>query len=115
MYKFAYEETVETSGATGRDAERQALEHSLGLLRIAAQNSATPAQKYEALTFVNSLWTFLLEDLAKPDNALPPELRASLISIGFWMLRESEAIGDGKSKNLTGLVEVTQMISEGLQ
>ena len=31
------------------------------------------------------------------------------------MLRESEAIGDGKSKNLSGLVEVTQMISEGLQ
>jgi flagellar biosynthesis activator protein FlaF len=115
MYKFAYQENVETSSASGRDAERQALEHSLQLLRIAAECASTPVQMHQALNFVTSLWSFLLEDLAKPDNALPAELRASLISIGFWMLRESEAIGDGRSANIKGLIEITQMILDGLQ
>lgn len=115
MYKFAYEEAIENSGAVARDAERQALEHSLRLLRIASAKDAKPTHRAEALSFVVSLWSFLLEDLAKPDNALPVELRASLISIGFWMLRESEAISNAKSKPLNGLIDVTQMIAEGLQ
>lgn len=115
MYRFAYEDAIENSGASAREAERQALEHSLRLLRIATNAAAGPTEKYEALTFVNNLWSFLLEDLARPDNALPAGLRASLISIGFWMLRESEAIGDGKSSNFKGLVEITEMIAEGLQ
>ena len=29
-------------------------------------------------------------DLGSPDNALPKELRANLISIGLWLLREAE-------------------------
>jgi flagellar biosynthesis activator protein FlaF len=115
MYKFAYEDMIENSGASARDAERQALEHSLRLLRIAQSAAATPGETFEALTFVNSLWSFLLEDLAKADNALPADLRASLISIGLWMLRESEAICDGKSRNIAGLIDVTQTISEGLR
>lgn len=115
MYKFAYDEIIDTGGASERANERQALEHSLKLLRIAQSADSTARQKIEALTFVNSLWCFLLEDLAKSENALPAELRASLISIGFWVLRESESINDGNSNNFRGLVEVTQMIADGLK
>jgi flagellar biosynthesis activator protein FlaF len=115
MYKFSYDEIAGDGGSSARAAERQALLHSLNLLRNAELTGAAPRAKFEALTFVNNVWSFLLEDLAKPDNALPERLRASLISIGFWMLRESDAIGDGRSSNIRGLIEVTEMIAEGLQ
>jgi flagellar biosynthesis activator protein FlaF len=115
MYKFSYGDIIDEGGAAARASERLALLHSLKLLRNMNAPSARPVEKYEALAFVNSLWSFLLEDLAKRENALPVELRASLISIGFWMLRESEAIGNGSSNNIKGLIEITEMIAEGLQ
>ena len=115
MYKFSYDEIIEESGNAARAAERQAMLYSLTLLRKSQVSGATQSEKCEALAFVNSLWSFLLEDLAKRENVLPGELRASLISIGFWMLRESDAIGSGDSNNVKGLIEVTEMIAEGLQ
>jgi len=41
-------------------------------------------------------------------------MRANLISIGIWMLREAEAISNGKSQNFAGLIEISNVIAEGL-
>lgn len=115
MYKFSYDDIIDDGGAAARASERQALLHSLKLLRDAVAINASPTDKYEALVFINGLWSFLLEDLAKSENYLPDELRAKLISIGFWILRETEAIGNRSSNNIQGLIEVTEMIADGLQ
>jgi flagellar protein FlaF len=53
--------------------------------------------------------------LARPENDLPQELRADLISIGIWIMREAEEIRLEKSDNLKGLIEVSMSIREGLQ
>ncbi len=60
------------------------------------------------------LWSVLMSDLANDDNALPNELRASLISIGIWVQRELENIDAGKSDNFAGVIEINQMIADGL-
>ena len=57
----------------------------------------------------------LLEDLAHPDNQLPKQLRADLISIGIWIMREAEEIRLGRSQNFKGIIDVTRAIAEGLQ
>ena len=57
----------------------------------------------------------LLEDLASNDNALPKELRASLISIGIWILREADAIRKGDSENIDGLLDITKIIRGGVE
>jgi len=54
------------------------------------------------------------EDASKPDNALPDDVRAKLISIGIWMLREAQSITNGKSRNFAGLIEISNLIAEGL-
>jgi flagellar protein FlaF len=69
----------------------------------------------EALHFTNRVWTALLEDLSSDENALPKELRANLISIGLWLLRETEDIRQGRSNNFDGLIEVSQIIRDGIQ
>ena len=48
-------------------------------------------------------------------NALPKELRANLISIGLWLLREAEDVRQGRSDNFDGLIEVSQIIRDGIQ
>ncbi|RUU61172.1 flagellar biosynthesis regulator FlhF, partial [Mesorhizobium sp. M2C.T.Ca.TU.009.01.2.1] len=56
-----------------------------------------------------------VEDLGSSDNALPKELRANLISIGLWLLRETEDIRQGRTNNFEGLIEVSQIIRDGIQ
>jgi flagellar biosynthesis activator protein FlaF len=42
-------------------------------------------------------------------------LRANLISIGLWLLREAEEVRQGRSDNVEGLIEVSQIIRDGMQ
>ncbi len=58
------------------------------------------------------LWSVLMSDLANDDNALPNELRASLISIGIWVQRELENIDAGKSDNFAGVITAVRLGTE---
>jgi flagellar protein FlaF len=64
---------------------------------------------------MNRIWTSFMEDLGSSENELPVELRANLISIGLWLLREGEAVRQGQSQNFEGLIEVSQIIRDGIQ
>ena len=114
MYKFSYEEVLSESGNRKRENERLAIEQSVALLKSAEKAGPSSREAVEAICFINRLWSFLLEDLAKPDNALPDDVRAKLISIGIWMLREAQSISNGKSNNFAGLIEISNVIAEGL-
>ncbi len=114
MYKFSYEETLSESSSRHRENERLALEQSVALLKSAERAGPQSREAVEAIFFLNRLWSFFLDDLAKPENGLPDELRASLISIGIWMLKEADAISKGNSGNFSGLIDISNVIAEGL-
>lgn len=115
MYQFSYADIQTDSVADARDRERQLLTRSIDLLAKAMETGPKSPDTVEALHFVNRIWTTFLEDLGSDDNALPPELRANLISIGLWMLREAEAVRQGRSQNYEGMIEVSQIIRDGIQ
>ncbi|WP_045834921.1 flagellar biosynthesis regulator FlaF [Hyphomicrobium sp. 99] len=114
MYKFSYEETMSESSSRQRENERLAIEQSVALLKSAEKAGPQSREAIDAIFFLNRLWSFFLDDLAKPENGLPDEIRASLISIGIWMLKEADAISKGNSKNFAGLIDVSNVIAEGL-
>ncbi|MFA5957150.1 flagellar biosynthesis regulator FlaF [Hyphomicrobium sp.] len=114
MYKFSYEETLIESGGRQRDNEREAIAQSVALLKSAEKAGPQSREAVDAIIFLNRLWSFFLEDLAKPENGLPDDVRAKLISIGIWMLKEAQAISNGKSRNFAGLIDVSNVIAEGL-
>ena len=114
MYQFSYLEMAEDSGENTRAIERKALSFSIELLKIAMAAGPDSRAAIEALIFVRKLWTVLIEDLAKPENALGAELRAKIISVGLWILREVENIRQGKSQNYRGLLDVSEIIHAGL-
>ncbi len=115
MYQFSYAEVQNDSVADARDRERQLLSRSIDLLVKAKDRGIGSLQAVEALHFLNRIWSTLVEDLGSPDNALPSELRANLISIGLWLLRECEEVRQGRSDNFDGLIEVSQIIRDGIQ
>ena len=115
MYQFSYAEVQTDSVADARDRERQLLTRSIDLLVEAREHGPGSMQAVEALHFLNRIWTTLIQDLGSSENELPQELRANLISIGLWLLREAEEVRQGRSTNFEGLIEVSQIIRDGIQ
>jgi flagellar biosynthesis activator protein FlaF len=115
MYQFSYAEIQSDSVADARDREKQLLTRSIDMLINAREIGLQSREAIEALLFVSRVWTLFVEDLGNPDNALPKELRANLISIGLWLLREAEEVRQGRSDNVEGLIEVSQIIRDGMQ
>jgi flagellar protein FlaF len=115
MYQFSYAEVQSDSIADAKDRERQLLTRSIDLL-VDAQGKGVPSREAtQAIYYLNRVWTSFVEDLGSDENELPQELRANLISIGLWLLREAEEVRQGKSDNFEGLIEVSQIIRDGIQ
>ena len=115
MYQFSYADIQTDSVADARDRERQLLTRSIDMLIAARAVGSDSMEAIEALHFMNRVWTSFMEDLGSQENALPRELRANLISIGLWLLREAEDVRQGRSDNFDGLIEVSEIIRDGIQ
>ncbi len=115
MYQFSYAEIAEDSFSTSRDREREALDRSIEAMQKAEEAGPRSREAVEAIYLTRSLWTILVEDLAEPENGLPEDLRASLISVGLWIMREAEAIRLGKVTSFKAMIDVTRSIREGLE
>jgi flagellar biosynthesis activator protein FlaF len=115
MYQFSYAEAQTDSVADAKDRERQLLTRTIDLLIDAREKGPRSMESVRAIHFLNRVWTTFIDDLGSPENELPRELRANLISIGLWLLREAEEIRQGRSSNFEGLIEVSQIIRDGIQ
>lgn len=114
MYRFSYAEVLDDNPKEMRARERQALERSIELLRAAEAAGPNSREAIEANQFSAKLWTILIEDLGMAENQLPKQLRADLVSIGLWVMRELEEIRMERSRNYKGIIDVTQSIAQGL-
>lgn len=115
MYKFYYDEVLDDSPKVARENERNALRRSIEMLEVAEENGTQSREAVEAIYFVRRLWGIFIEDLAKSENGLPQKLRADLVSVGLWVMRETEEIRQGRSKSFKALIDVSNTIAEGLQ
>jgi flagellar protein FlaF len=114
MYQFAYAEIAEDTATDCRRRERQAFDRAISLLKLAKERGAKSRESVEALLFVRRLWNALIEDLSHPENGLPQALRASLISVGLWILKEADLVRLAKSENFDGLIEMNTILRDGL-
>jgi flagellar protein FlaF len=111
----AYETVVEDSGYEARGRERQAL--SLGidrLERLQKEQSFSIEDQVQSLLYVRRLWTIFIEDLAHPENGLPEQLRADIISIGLWVVKETDRLREERSNDVMQLVEINRLIRDAL-
>ncbi len=114
MYHQIYAEAVHDSPRPARERERSLLEAAIRKLAVAKVRGSNSQESVEATSNLRELWAIFLRDLSDEENALSPTLRASLISIGLWVGREADLIDAGKSQNYDALIEVNQMIADGL-
>jgi len=115
MYQLSYAEHITDNPKDCRDRERLALQRAIGLLRKAESASGLSPESIEALGFVSKLWSAFIQDLVDPENDLPDVLRADLVSVGLWIIKEAALIRSGQSQNYRGMVDVCTMIHDGLK
>ena len=100
----------EADGDEGHDEHHQ---RRLPAHERAERAGPQSREAVEAIYLTRSLWSILVEDLANPENQLPEDLRASLISIGLWIMREAEAIRLGRQTSFAALIEITLIVVGG--
>ena len=115
MYEFAYNEVIEDSRQTMRARERQAMDRMIAMLRAAEEKGPGSRERVEALFYLRRLWTIFLNDLNDPANELPEQLRAGIISIGIWMMKEIDRVCGGQTNDLTAMIEINALIRDGLK
>lgn len=115
MYQQCYAEVLEDDQRAARDIEAQALDRAAALLLAAADRPHPSIEGAHALHFTRALWMTFITELAAPENALPRELCAQLISIGVWILKEADAIRLGNSTNYAGIADICAIVREGLR
>jgi flagellar protein FlaF len=72
------------------------------------------ATRIKALDWNRRLWSALASDCSVDGNGLPPQLRASIISLSLWVARHSSAVMR-REETFEPLIDVNRMIMQGLR
>ena len=110
----AYETVAEDGGPEARARERQALDFGIERLQQLQKGSCSHEERIESLLYIRRLWAVFIEDLANPENALPDRLRADIISIGLWVLKEADRLLEEKSNDMMQLIDINRLIRDAL-
>ena len=83
-------------------------------LMDAEQKDATDfSGRMRALHWNRRLWTTLATDCASPDNQLPMQLRANIISLSIWVDKHTSQVMQ-KQAAIQPLIDVNRIIMQGL-
>lgn len=123
MSVAAYKQTIRAVESS-RDIERRVLIQITSELEASSVEFDQSSSKMERLRILNNglslalsenqrLWSALKHDLADEGNGLPPDLRASLISIALWVERQTTSVLAAEA-NVEPLIAVNRSICSGL-
>lgn len=96
-----------------RDVEYDAFSRVTGLLRQ-ADSQGRSAEAIAAVSKNNELWLILSADLMNPDNALPDDLKAGLLSLAGFSIRHGHAVMAGNA-TIDALIDVNISVMKGLR
>jgi flagellar protein FlaF len=115
MYRKAYKNIAGEDYAQEREHEAMAIDLAISMMREGEEKGMRSVEAVKALHFTRRLWLYFLDDLADPGNGLPDELKARLISIGIWAIKELERIDRREHDSFRDLVEIMEIIRDGLR
>lgn len=108
----AYQQARRVS-ETPKSTEHRLLGQVTAALIDAQEKQLSGATLADILHWNREIWATFSATCTDSANKLPPELRASIISLSLWVDRHSSGIMSGKS-DIESLVEVNRLVMEGL-
>jgi flagellar protein FlaF len=83
------------------------------LIEAAAVDASDFKTRIEALDWNRRVWTALAADCATPENNLPLNVRAQIISLSIWVSRHTSAVMR-REETIEPLIDVNKIIMQGL-
>jgi len=79
---------------------------------MGVKDSPRDEKFHKAVHWNLRMWLTFQEDLSSPDNKLPDEIKAGIISLSIWVEKETFRILKGESK-LDDMIEFNRTIMAG--
>ncbi|MBO6814767.1 MAG: flagellar biosynthesis regulator FlaF [Rhizobiaceae bacterium] len=115
MFMQAYEDVMEDEQDALRSSEAQVIDRTIRLMQESDQKPSDRMLRTRAIHLTSQVWSYFLNDLASSENATPKELKASLISIGIYIMKHLNAMRSEESLGFGAVTEVSINIREGLK
>jgi flagellar protein FlaF len=104
-----------TSAESPRETEyRLFAQVTMALMEAAKRDPSDLAGRIDALDWNRRVWSTLGTACADPANALPEQLRASIISLSIWVGKHTSAV-IRKREDIEALIEINRMVMQGLR
>jgi len=97
-----------------RDTEYRLFGQVTRALMEAASADVTDVKtRIEALDWNRRVWSALATDCATPENSLPVQVRAQIISLSIWVSRHTSAVMR-REEEIEPLIDINKIIMQGL-
>lgn len=112
-------QSVERATLSGRELEASVLTKAAMRLQDVRNNwdaADLTARLDEALRYNQKLWTYLQTELARPENPLPEEIKANLLSLSAFIdKRTFQLMAFPVAEQLDVLININKNIAAGLR
>lgn len=106
-------ERVRTIAESPRATEHRLVSEISGEITSAWDSGSRGAALMPALHRNREMWSTFAAACGAPGNALPPDMRAAIISLALWVDRHTSAVMAGR-ETIEPLLEVNRSLLEGL-
>jgi flagellar biosynthesis activator protein FlaF len=101
---------------TPREVEAMAFTKAALLLEDAKKSANNIEEYSKALRFNHLLWTIIQADLTEPDNNLPPEIKANVMSLSIFVDKQTtKALRTSNGADLDVLININRNLAAGLR
>ncbi|MEM8649732.1 MAG: flagellar biosynthesis regulator FlaF [Pseudomonadota bacterium] len=114
MFMQAYQDMMEDDQTSQRSEEREMITETINLMRASDQQPDDRVLRSKAIHLTSQLWNYFLNDLVSEENETPRELKASIISIGIFIVKHLERMRLEKTLAFKPVADISETIREGL-
>lgn len=115
MFIQAYNEATEGEQQSVRESEKDILSQTIDMMLHADENKADKQSRVTAVHFTMHVWSYFLNDLVSGENQTEDNLKASLISIGIFIVKHLEKMRKEPELEFRPVREISQTILEGMR
>jgi len=99
-----------------REVEAMAFTKAALMLEDAKKHINNITEYSKALRFNHLLWTIIQADLTDPENQLPPEIKANVMSLSIFVDKQTtKALRSTTSTDLDVLININRNLAAGLR
>ncbi|MCC6915515.1 MAG: flagellar biosynthesis regulator FlaF [Rhodospirillaceae bacterium] len=114
--KVAVYQQQQKRNLSPREVEAMAFTKAALLLEDAKKQTGNIEEFAKALRFNHLLWTIIQADLTEPDNQLPPEIKANVMSLSIFVDKQTtKALRSSSAGDLDVLININRNLAAGLR